>query len=781
MRQRRIASQLGILSTTVALAGLVGCQTPTPSAPSAGEGSVKAGTNAKTPTAGGGAAVGNPDDPAMIKNAVGDGDALSKQPAVHISAKDGGVYVSPDGLLEARIPPGVLSKDADVRFMRVETASLANSEVHLNGIRFQMDLGGAIIAPNSKVTIKSKADERLVGELKSMYPDFTPERYSLEKDAKGNWAVVMSVNGPVDTLPEDAPDSGAEGPTRGKMSEGQIPLAAAPGGKFNKDSRIEAFCNYAPPPAPATYGAVHCLVQWDSDDPNLNRKPAQGSAGVSFGQAGWAARVEVDWSADLVTGARASQFSFTPSLRRPPLPPICVDEYGNILPPWSVSGGVLQPPNLATQQDRNDLAAWIAQYPGGWTQLQNSGQLAFNANRGKYSTGSLPFGGSTGVPQYNSRIHPALDASPLPSVNEHFLGATDVVIAAGSLLNFQPLQPTHGSPISIQLFPAVQGVAAGSGADIINNQVDFDNNTPVALFSAGAHACGGGDCNGPYVNVNNNAPVIEPIGFNPGDQSGAGNGVGSRVFTGPSATNPNFAQATISALQGGNLQRCSSGGCTGSTDQRFYVYSQPLIYDRLDSTTGDPQDGFYDTVADATGNLPQPNQPAYQETRLGPVPKYRLQKYSPEIIIGLTNSTDILAGFGVQGGRLIIEGTITDTIRGTKTPLHVGAPTTSGMVTKVMQWDPTGNPPTPFVAPLAPTNKGLAASIQPVGPGTGTALGIFITLPDDNVYSVSIDKVYTESLDLFAKPQDLQAVQNLQIQRNNQYNRNIQLVLNQAK
>src|SRR4051794_10846454 len=67
-------------------------------------------------------------------------NALDNSVSMHISAKDGGRYQSADGLLSATFPPGSLSEDTDVKLVRVDTKDLKNSDVFLNGIRYQWDL-----------------------------------------------------------------------------------------------------------------------------------------------------------------------------------------------------------------------------------------------------------------------------------------------------------------------------------------------------------------------------------------------------------------------------------------------------------------------------------------------------------------------------------------------------------------------------------------------------------------------------------------------------------------
>jgi hypothetical protein len=202
--------------------------------------------------------------------------AVDKVTPVAISAAEGGKFVSEDGLLTAIIPPGALSQDAQVRFVRLDTSNAKNTDKVLAGMRFQMDLGDAYVNPGQKLMVSAKADDRLISELKSMYPDYDPARFSLSQDEKGNWMIAMPLNGPA----AKPMDLAALGPDpfmtdrRGVMTEGFAPLPAGKGGNFKKDSRIEAFCDYAPPPPPKPLRTLSAEVKWESDDPALDGKPA---------------------------------------------------------------------------------------------------------------------------------------------------------------------------------------------------------------------------------------------------------------------------------------------------------------------------------------------------------------------------------------------------------------------------------------------------------------------------------------------------------------------------
>jgi hypothetical protein len=322
-----------VLSTTVGLALVAGCQsqiaTKTDLETTVGKGST---TVANGPAAQPVKKTENPqaaDPNANVDNA-NDG-ALDRSKGMELKASEGGVYVSDDGLLKAVFPPGSLSQNATVKMVRVDTGKLKNSDVFLNGIRYQMDLGDAYITPGSRVTVTSKADDRLVGELKSMYSDYTPERYSLSKDEKGNWNVTMSLRGATENEP--AKGITGAGPTRGIMEEGGFPITPAKaGGGFKQDSRIEAFCNYYPPPKPAHYGDFEAHVTWTSDsESGLKGKNAYEASGSASGGDN---RVTVSFSTNYSAAPLPKKYTITDTIPGTPArPQIDVDQYGNVIKP----------------------------------------------------------------------------------------------------------------------------------------------------------------------------------------------------------------------------------------------------------------------------------------------------------------------------------------------------------------------------------------------------------------------------------------------------------------
>ncbi|MDB5100753.1 MAG: hypothetical protein JWM80_5174, partial [Cyanobacteria bacterium RYN_339] len=322
-----------VLSTTVALAMVAGCQTQIATKgaveTTVGKGSTTVGTGTVTPPT---KKTENPQlaDPNAGVDNSNDG-ALDRSKGMTLTKKDGGMYVSDDGLLTAVFPPGSLSANTTVKMVRVDTGKLKNSDVFLNGIRYQMDLGDAYITPGSRVTVTSKADDRLVGELKSMYSDYTPERYSLSKDEKGNWNVTMSIRGATEN---EAPKAVAgAGPTRGVMEEGGFPITPAKaGGGFKQDSRLEAFCNYYPPPKPASYGDFEAHVTWSSD----SESGLKGKAAYEDGSnaSGGDNRVNVAFSTNYSAAPLPKKYVITDTIPGTPArPKIDVDQYGNVIAP----------------------------------------------------------------------------------------------------------------------------------------------------------------------------------------------------------------------------------------------------------------------------------------------------------------------------------------------------------------------------------------------------------------------------------------------------------------
>jgi hypothetical protein len=113
-----------------------------------------------------------------------------------ISAAAGGHYLSADGLLSADVPPGALTKDAVIHISAVDTSAEKLTVGYVPGIRFNVDLGGARLTADQSIVVSTKVDSRFVNAMKARDAAFTPEKYNLRLDATGNWLMQMTVNGP---------------------------------------------------------------------------------------------------------------------------------------------------------------------------------------------------------------------------------------------------------------------------------------------------------------------------------------------------------------------------------------------------------------------------------------------------------------------------------------------------------------------------------------------------------------------------------------------------------
>ncbi|MEB3220656.1 MAG: hypothetical protein VKS61_01120 [Candidatus Sericytochromatia bacterium] len=324
-------SQKSWLSLTLGLAVLAGCSMPSGTTPSedsgkaAGRGNVNVGPGGApaigpSGTNGDAAAAADPGNsngkPLVAPTLNEDGlAAVDTAKAMLIKASQGGKYVSEDGTLVAEIPPGALSQDTYVRFVRLDTSKEKNTNQFLAGIRFQMDLGDAHVVPGQSLKVRAKADDRLIPELQAMYDDFTHDRYSLVLGENNQWMVSMPVDGPrlerMDISKQPADPFLTE--RRGVMTEGTAPLPAGKGGNFKKDARIEAFCNYWPPPPPKPERLMAVDVSWESDDKSIDGKPAYDSnptfnSYVRFGNKSTTQVSSVNgyWSKEFVPGTPAT-------------------------------------------------------------------------------------------------------------------------------------------------------------------------------------------------------------------------------------------------------------------------------------------------------------------------------------------------------------------------------------------------------------------------------------------------------------------------------------------
>lgn len=134
-------------------------------------------------------------------------------PAMAISAATGGVYVSPDGALTAKIPPGALDRDANVRFTPVAgdagAGAMRASDDIIPGITFQADLGAASLRPDTAITVTQRVGEEQVKAMRERIPGFSLERFNMAVDAEGHVTMTMPIRGPGSKSPENpgaAPD-----------------------------------------------------------------------------------------------------------------------------------------------------------------------------------------------------------------------------------------------------------------------------------------------------------------------------------------------------------------------------------------------------------------------------------------------------------------------------------------------------------------------------------------------------------------------------------------------
>jgi hypothetical protein len=120
--------------------------------------------------------------------------------AMAFKAATGGQYVSPDGRVTAVIPPGALSRDARVAITALDSSNIPLT-AYVPGIHYHVDLGGATLKPDTNITVKLPVDSRFVDAQKLRDPNFTPDKYSLSQDGKGQWSMTMLLRGPQTAVP----------------------------------------------------------------------------------------------------------------------------------------------------------------------------------------------------------------------------------------------------------------------------------------------------------------------------------------------------------------------------------------------------------------------------------------------------------------------------------------------------------------------------------------------------------------------------------------------------
>lgn len=286
---RNRANRMLALAAAATVVAVVGCQTVAPNNnqesvlnPNAG-GNSAAATN---PNAGANNA--QPADVNTGVTTVTNPELLLNAKPMTVKASEGGVYVSADGQLQAQIPPGALTGDAEIRLARVDTSKMEIKDGRVPGIRFQVDLGGATLAPGTTATVTSKVDDRFVDNLKAADPNFTPDKYNLVSDGKGGYGLKMPLHGPAVRSAEPV-ETTVSGPFLEEGGFTTFPTQLLGGGLAALGGRqaIETYCdvNYCwhgvvhasqacrPLPPPRTV-AANCF--WVSDDTSLNNQPAQG-------------------------------------------------------------------------------------------------------------------------------------------------------------------------------------------------------------------------------------------------------------------------------------------------------------------------------------------------------------------------------------------------------------------------------------------------------------------------------------------------------------------------
>ncbi|HEY9724530.1 MAG TPA: hypothetical protein V6D47_21190 [Oscillatoriaceae cyanobacterium] len=186
-----------VVATVLALA-IAGCQTAAPTLTHEGT-------------------VGNN----VSKTQLGNGTASQGVPSqpMAISAAQGGQYVSSDGMISAKIPPGALSGDANVTITRGDTSMYPVDGALVPGVMFHVDLGGATLKPGQSIVVNCAVDSRFIDGVKAHDPNFTPQKYNLTQQ-NGVWYMAMGVtqNGPV-ASPNDTSTNGWA-----LQEEGALPL-----------------------------------------------------------------------------------------------------------------------------------------------------------------------------------------------------------------------------------------------------------------------------------------------------------------------------------------------------------------------------------------------------------------------------------------------------------------------------------------------------------------------------------------------------------------------------
>jgi hypothetical protein len=127
--------------------------------------------------------------------------ALMGATAMAVSAAKGASYRSADGELIVEIPPGVLTKDATVRFARLDTSQLPDGPVGTPGIVIVADWGGATIRSDGSVSVKARVDDRFMHSLAVAAPKADPAILGLSRSGD-RWYLPVVIRPDVAGRPE---------------------------------------------------------------------------------------------------------------------------------------------------------------------------------------------------------------------------------------------------------------------------------------------------------------------------------------------------------------------------------------------------------------------------------------------------------------------------------------------------------------------------------------------------------------------------------------------------
>lgn len=198
------------------------------------------------------------------------GLALDPKAPGFVSAKAGGVVTGPNGI-QAMVPPGALTRDAIVKLTPRSTSGLAVNANYIPGILFDLDLGGAALKPGTQLMVSTLVDPRFVPEMQRRNPAFKPEAYSLKQNAQGQWEMSMAVKGP--HVGPVTPDLGIlGGQSLALLESGSFPLPGARPAARRLLGSTEADCKtwleIVKKPVPTTMGEWRTLENegtWSCD------------------------------------------------------------------------------------------------------------------------------------------------------------------------------------------------------------------------------------------------------------------------------------------------------------------------------------------------------------------------------------------------------------------------------------------------------------------------------------------------------------------------------------